>query len=302
MTRIKEIADVDVVEEAAIQTKDELLKVIDAYDGAIVALPPFDREVLAKASKLRIISRYGVGYDTIDVDAAREHSIYVSVTPVHAETVADMAFALMLSAARLIPQAHMHIKNGMWRKNSDRALFVGTDVYEKTLGIIGLGRIGSVLAKRGRDFDMKMLYYDAFRNGELEKSLSVGYRSLHELLAESGFVSIHIPLTKDTEGLIGEEELRTMKKTAILVNASRGEVVDEKALYRALKEGWIGGAVLDVFDQEPIGSDNPLLTLENFILTPHISSTTKECRCKTALLAVENAIRVLQGAKPLYTV
>jgi len=130
----------------------------------------------------------------------------------------------------------------------------------------------------------------------------VGYRSLHELLAESGFVSIHIPLTKDTEGLIGEEELRTMKKTAILVNASRGEVVDEKALYRALKEGWIGGAVLDVFDQEPIGSDNPLLTLENFILTPHISSTTKECRCKTALLAVENAIRVLQGAKPLYTV
>jgi len=300
MRRLKEVADLDVVEEAAVQRKEELLRIIDVYDGAVVAHPPFDREVLAKAERLKIISRHGVGYDTIDVDAARDLGIYVSVTPFHAETVADMAFALILSAARLILQAHLYIKSGMWRKGSDRALFIGTDVFGKTLGIIGLGRIGSVLAKRGRGFDMKVLYYDAFRNGELEKSLSFGYRSLHELLAESDFVSIHIPFTKDTEGLIGEKELRTMKKTAILVNASRGDVVDQEALCRALREGWIGGAALGVFDQEPIGADSPLLTLENVILTPHISSMTKECRRKTALIAVENVIRVLQGAKPLY--
>jgi len=302
MTRLKEVADVDVVEEAAIQTKEGLLKVIDAYDGAIVALPPFDREVIAKARRLRIISRHGVGYDSIDVDAARERGIYVTITPALSETVADMAFALILSAARMIPQGHTYVKTGKWRRRSDRGLFMGTDVFGKTLGIVGLGRIGSVVAKRARGFDMKVLYYDAVRNLELEQSLPLEYRSLPSLLAESDFVSIHTPLTKETEGLIGEKELRTMKKEAILVNTSRGPVVDEKALYHALKEGRLGGAGLDVFEEEPVDPENLLLTLDNVVLAPHIAGTTKECRRRCALLAVQNTIRVLRGEKPLYPV
>ena len=302
MRRLKEVADVDVVEEVAIQTKEGLLKVIDAYDGAIVSLPPFDREVIAKARRLRIISRHGVGYDSIDVDAARERGIYVTITPALSETVADMAFALILSTARMIPQGHIHVKTGKWKRRSDRALFMGTDVFGKTLGIVGLGRIGSVVAKRARGFDMKVLYHDAVRNPELEQNLSLEYRSLPSLLAESDFVSIHTPLTKETEGLIGEEELRTMKKEAILVNTSRGPVVNEKALYRALKEGRLGGAGLDVFEEEPVDPENPLLTLDNVVFAPHIAGTTKECRRRCALLAVENTVRVLRGEKPLYPV
>ena len=302
MKRLKEVADVDEVKESVIQKKERLLKVIGKYDGAIVALPPFDREVISKAKRLKIISRHGVGYESIDIRAAKELGIYVTITPALSETVADMAFALILGAARMLPQAHMFVRMGKWKERSERSLFTGMDVFGKTLGIIGLGRIGSIVAKRGKGFDMKVLYHDVVRNKKAEEALGLEYRSMPQLLVEADFVTIHTPLTEETKGLIGEKELKSMKKSAILVNTSRGPVVDEKALYRALREDWIAGAGLDVFEDEPINPDSPLLTLDNVVFAPHIAGTTKECRRRCALLAVENTIRVLKGEKPLYPV
>jgi glyoxylate reductase len=190
----------------------------------------------------------------------------------------------------------------MWRKRADRSAFMGVDVFGKNLGLIGLGRIGSIVAKRGRGFDMNVLYYDIIRNRRLEEEHVAEYRPLNQLLAEADFISIHTPLTEETRGLVGEKELKEMKKTAILVNTSRGPVIDEKALYRALKEGWIAAAGLDVFEEEPTSPDNPLLTLDNVVLTPHIAGSTWECRRRCAMMAVENTIRVLKGEKPLYSV
>jgi glyoxylate reductase len=302
LKRLKDVADVDVMDESAIQTKDRLLKIIEDYEGAIVALPPFDREVIAHAKKLKVISRHGVGYDNVDVKAAKERGICVTITPALSETVADMAFTLLLSTARRIPQAHIYIKNGLWRKRAERSAFMGVDVFGKTLGLIGLGRIGSIVAKRGRGFDMNVLYYDIIRNRKLEEEQVVEYRPFSQLLAEADFISIHTPLTEETRGLISEKEFKTMKKSAIIVNTSRGPVIDERALYRALKEGWIAAAGLDVFEEEPTSPDNPLLTLDNVVLTPHIAGSTWECRRRCAMMAVENTMRVLRGEKPLYSV
>jgi len=265
-------------------------------------VPPFDGEVIAKARRLKIISRRGVGYDNVDVRAAKERGIAVTITPANAVTVADMAFALLLTAARRVIQAHSFVKNRQWKPSADRDAFLGVDVGGKTLGIIGLGRVGSLVAKRGKGFDMKVLYYDVIRNTKLETELPVQYCPLKQLLAEADFVSLHVFLSAETKGLIGEEELRIMKKQAILVNTSRGPVIDEKALYRALKENWIAFSGLDVFEDEPIKPDNPLLDLENVVLTPHIAGTTEECRRRCSMLAVENTIRVLKGEPPLHPV
>jgi len=302
MKRLKEVADVDVVDESVIQTKDGLLQIIESYEGAIVALPPFDREVITKARKLKVISRHGVGYDNVDVEAAKEKGIYVTITPANSLTVADMAFTLLLSAARKVPQAHVYVKNGLWKKRADRSLFMGVDAFGKTLGLIGLGRIGSIMAKRGKGFDMNIIYHDIVRKRRLEEELGLAYRPLDQIFPEADFISVHVPLTAETKGLIGEEELKAMKKSAILVNTSRGTIVDEKALYRALKEGWIAAAGLDVFEDEPIKADSPLLTLDNIILTPHIAGSTWECRRRCAMMAVENTIQALKGEKPIYSV
>lgn len=297
---LRELADVDFVKEASIQTKEGLMRIIGDYDAAIVAVPPFDREVLSMAPRLRVISRVGVGFDTVDVRAAVERGIRVAITPVLSETVAETTFALMLAAARKIPQAHIYVTGGRWRKRTERDLFMGVDLFRKVLGIIGLGRIGSVVAKRGRAFEMTVLYYDMVRRPELEAE-GVGYRKLDGLLAEADFLSVNVPLTGETTGMIGERELRLMKKTAILVNTSRGAVIDEKALCVALKEGWIAAAALDVFEEEPISPDSPLLTLDNVVLTPHIGGATVECRRRCIAMAVENTVRVLKGEPPLHS-
>jgi D-3-phosphoglycerate dehydrogenase len=302
MKRLQEVAEVDVVKDAVLWNRERLLGLIGDYDGVIIAVPPFDGEVIAKARKLKIISRRGVGYDNVDVQAAKDRGIAVTITPANAVTVADMAFALLLTAARRVIQAHSFVKNRRWKPGADRDAFLGVDVDGKTLGIIGLGRVGSLVARRGLGFDMKVLYYDVIRNNTLEKELPVQYCPLKQLLAEADFVSLHVFLSAETKGLIGEEELLIMKKQAILVNTSRGPVIDEKALYRALKEKWIAFAGLDVFEDEPIKPDNPLLDLENVVLTPHIAGTTEECRRRCSMLAVENTIRVLKGEKPLHPV
>lgn len=302
LCRLRAVAEVNVVDDSVLWRKEKLLGIIGDYDGVIIAVPPFDREVIEKARKLKVISRRGVGYDNVDVEAANERGIYVTITPANAVTVADMTFALLLSSARMIPQAHFFVKNRMWKESSDRDAYIGIDVHGKTLGIIGLGRIGALVAKRGKGFEMRLLYFDVVRKEGLEKELNVEYLPFERLLSESDFVTLHVPLSEETRGLIGEEELRIMKETAILINTSRGPIVDEEALYKALKEGWIAGAGLDVFENEPIETDSPLLTLDNVIFTPHIAGTTRECRRRCSRLAVENTIRVLRGEKPLYPV
>lgn len=302
LQQLQAVAEVDVQDLTRLQDKTYLQSIIGAYEGIIVAPIPLDREVLQYAVNLKVISRRGVGYDTVDVETATEQGIYVTVTPVLSGTVADLAFALLLATARQVPQAHQLISNQRWLKRQDRERFVGSDVFGKTLGIIGLGRIGSEMAKRARGFEMPLRYYDLIRNYSHEKEYQIQFQSLHRMLSEADFVSIHVPLTPRTRGLIGEPEFKMMKRTAIIVNTARGAIIDEKALYTALHEKWIAGAGLDVFEDEPIRLDNPLLALDNVVLTPHLAGATVECRRRTATVAVENVIQVLQGKHPQYSI
>lgn len=302
MQQLQAAAEVDVQDLARLQDKTYLRSIIGMYDGIIVPPIPLDREVLQQALKLKVISRRGVGYDTVDMQTATEQGIYVTVTPVLSGTVADLAFALLLATTRRIPQAHQLISNKCWLKRQDRDRYVGSDVFGKTLGIIGLGRIGSEIAKRARGFEMPLRYYDLIRNYGYEEEYQIQFQPLHRVLAESDFISIHVPLTPRTRGLIAKPELKMMKRTAIIINTARGAIIDEKALYTALHEHWIAGAGLDVFEEEPIRPDNPLLTLDNVVLTPHLAGATSECRRRTATVAVENVLQVLRGKHPRYSI
>lgn len=286
--RLKEVATVDVVDSQTLQNRDHLLAVIGQYEGVIAYVPPFDREILAKASHLKVIACHASR--RIDLDAAAARGIHIALTPLLYDTVAEMTLALLLSAARRVPQAHLHITQGRWLHTTDKQFFSGRNIAGKTLGIVGLGRIGTCVAKRVRGFDMKLLYHDVIRKRALEMKLGLEYRTLNQLLQEADIVTLHVPLTEATCGLIGEPELRLMKRDAILVNTSRGPLVDEHALYRALNEGWIAAAGLDVFNEEPIQPDNPLLTLDTVVLAPHLAGSTKDCD----LQPVEEVIRVLQ--------
>jgi glyoxylate reductase len=251
------------------------------------------------APRLRIISQYAVGYDNIDVKAATERGIYVTNTPgVLTETVADFTMALMMAIARRVVEADKYIRQGKWKVGWHPLYFLGTDLYGATLGIVGLGRIGSAVARRAKGFDMKILYYDVVRRENLEKELGAKFVDLDTLLKESDFVTLHVPLTPKTKDLIGERELKLMKPTAYLINTSRGKVVDEKALIKALKEGWIAGAALDVFYQEPTPPDNPLLELDNVVVAPHIASASLETRSRMAEIVAENLIAFKEGKKP----
>jgi len=283
--------------------EEELMEVVKDADALIVTLSvePVTKKVIDSAPKLRIIARHGVGYDNVDVKAATDRKIWVTIAPVNSETVADLTFTLMLTLARKVCQANQFVKSGKW-KVKDPFLFRGFDIHEKTLGIIGLGRIGQAVARRAKGFGMRVIYYDIYRNEKAEKELGAEFKPLEELLKESDFVSIHVPLTKETYHLIGERELKMMKPTAILVNTARGPIIDTEALVKALKEGWIAGAGLDVFEQEPLPSNHPLLKLENVVLTPHIGANTVDCRIKMAKTVAEEVLRVLSGERPKYPV
>jgi len=293
--------DVEVWPEETPPPKSVLIEKVREVDGLCCLLTDkIDREVIEAASdRLRVISQVAVGYDNIDVEAATEKGIYVTNTPgVLTDTTADFAFALLMAAARRIVEADRYVRGGKWKIPWGLMMFLGQDVWGKTLGIIGLGRIGSAVARRAKGMNMRVLYYDIYRNEAMERELGVEYVDLETLLRESDFVSIHVPLTPSTRHLIDESKLRLMKKTAVLVNTSRGPVVDEKALYKALKEGWIWAAALDVWEKEPTDPDNPLLTLDNVIATPHIASASYETRTKMAVMAVENLIAALEGKVP----
>jgi D-3-phosphoglycerate dehydrogenase len=258
----------------------------------------FSREVIARLQGLKIIANVAVGYDNVDVAAATEAGILVSNTPdVLTDSTADLAFALLLATARRIVEGHAFVHSGRWKKWAID-LMVGHDVHHKTLGIIGFGRIGQAVGRRARGFSMRVLYHDAVRApAEVEQELGAERVELDTLLAESDFVSLHVPLTASTRHLIGAGELRRMKPSAILVNTSRGPVVDEAALAEALHEGVIAGAGLDVFEREPEVHPG-LLNLPQAVLAPHIGSATIETRRKMCLMAAENILAALEHRRP----
>jgi glyoxylate reductase len=256
-----------------------------------------DESVLARAPRLRVVANVAVGYDNIDVAAATRRKIVVTNTPgVLTETTADFTWALLMAAARRVAEADAYTRAGKFTEWG-LLLLLGGDVHGKTLGILGLGRIGQAVARRARGFAMRLLYHDAVRNPAAERDLGVEYVDKARLLAEADFVTLHVNLTPETRHFIGEPELRRMKPTAYLVNAARGPVVDEAAPVRALEEGWIAGAGLDVYEEEPRVHPG-LLECPNAVLAPHIASASRETRTKMALMAVENCLAVLEGTRP----
>ena len=261
-----------------------------------------DEALLAAAPKLKVVSNMAVGYNNIDVEAASRRRIMVTNTPgVLTETTADLTFALLLATARRLVEASDFLRQGRWKTWSPM-LLTGMDVFGATLGIIGMGRIGEAVAKRAKGFDMRVLYYNRTRREDAEQSLGVEYASLDELLAQSDFVCILTPLTPQTRGLIGERELKRMKRTAVLINSARGGIVDEDALYRALKDGEIWAAGLDVFEEEPVKPDHPLLTLPNVVALPHIGSASVRTRTRMAEMAADNLLEALSGRLPAHLV
>jgi len=272
-----------------IQDKDGLLSMItDSVDG----------ELMDRAPRLRMIANMAVGYNNIDVKAATARGIPVSNTPgVLTDATAELAFALILAAARRIADMDRLTRRGEFRFWAPM-LFLGTEVTGKTLGIVGLGRIGKAVARRARGFDMRVIYHNRERMGsDEERELQAEYSDMKRLLRESDFVSLHVPLTEETKYLIGEKELAMMKPTAFLINTSRGPVVDEKALVKVLRERKIGGAGLDVYENEPALAPG-LTELDNVTLLPHVGSGTLETRTRMASLAVENLLAGLRGDVP----
>lgn len=259
--------------------------------------------MLSNAKNLRIISQMIVGYDNIDVECATRLGIYVTNAPgIISEATADFTWALILATARRVVEADNYVRWGEWFR--DRTpwhplMFLGTLVYGKTLGIIGFGAIGRAVARRAKGFSMKILYYDVVRAPkEVEEELGAEYRDLESLLRESDIITIHTPLTKETYHLINDERLKLVKKGAILINAARGPVVDTNALVRALSEGRIAGAGLDVFEEEPLPPNHPLTMFKNVVLAPHIASATYESRLEMASKAAENLIAFAEGRIP----
>ncbi len=280
--------------------REVLLRKVGDIDGLLCLITEnIDKEVFDAGKKLKVVSNYAVGFNNIDVDEASRCGIYVTNTPgILTETTADCAFALMMAVSRRIVEGDKNIRDKKWIHAWGPRMFMGSDIHGKTLGIVGLGRIGVAMTKRAKGFDMNVVYYDPIRRTDLEKEYNITYASLNDLLTLSDFVSIHVPLTKETLHLIGKEQFNLMKKTAYLINTSRGPVVDEKALYQALKVRKIAGAGLDVFEKEPIDLTNPLLNIDNIVMTPHISSASVDTRMAMAMMAATNIVAVLEGKEP----
>lgn len=296
---LKERFDVEIYPEDRAIPREVLMEKVRGVDALLPLLTDrIDAEVMdAAGGSLRIIANYAVGYDNIDVEAATKRRIAVTNTPgVLTETTADLAWALMFAVARRIVESDRFTREGKF-KGWGPMMFLGGDVYGKTLGVVGAGRIGTAVAMRAKGFNMRVLYTDVVRNEKIEREVGARKVELEELLRESDFVTLHVPLTPSTHHLIGERELKMMKKTAYLINTSRGPVVDEKALVEALRSGEIAGAGLDVYENEPELTPG-LAELDNVVLTPHIGSASVETRTRMATLAAENIIALFEGKRP----
>ncbi|MEN9615103.1 MAG: hypothetical protein RL022_525 [Chloroflexota bacterium] len=285
--------------------REVLLRELADGAAAVLALPPSDRlnpEAMAIAPNLKVISGFGVGFDYVDVAEATKRGIAVCNTPgTLTETTADQAWALMLGMARHVPKGDRYVRSGEWKKY-EPALLLGTDIHGATLGVIGMGAIGTAVARRGKGFGMRILYSGRTRRPEAEAETGATYVPMDELLAQSDFVSINCALNAETRGLIGSRELGLMKRTAILVNSARGAIVKQAELAGALNSGTIAGAAIDVFEVEPIAPDDALLACYNAVFAPHLGSATFATRSKMSRLACENITAVLHGQRPPFLV
>lgn len=285
--------------------KDVLFRELNDVEGLYTAggtmVGTIDQELLDHAPNLKVVSNVSVGYNNFDVEAMKKRDVIGTHTPhVLDETVADLAFGLLLSTARRIPELDRFVKEGNWKTTTKYSDTYGKDVHGSTLGIIGMGRIGEAIAKRARfGFNMDLLYYNRNRKLKAEERYGAEYCDLASLLKRSDFVLLMTPLTPETNQLIGKEEFSLMKKSAMFINVSRGQTIDEQALVEALQNGEIAAAGLDVFEQEPIQPDHPLLKMPNVVTVPHIGSATAQTELAMAMRAAENLVTVLQGKEPL---
>lgn len=296
---LRDHADVDYADSDDGLPPAELLSRARGKQAVVCQLTDkFSAQVIEQLEGVRVLANVAVGFDNIEIPAATRKGIFVTNTPdVLTETTADFAFALLMAAARRVVEAHAFVHSGEWRRWTID-LLVGQDIHGKTLGIFGMGRIGQAVARRARGFSMRILYHDLQPvSAMVERELGLEFVPKEKLLAESDFVSIHVPLLPETMRLIGAAELRQMKPTAILVNTARGPVVDEAAVAEALRAGIIASAGLDVFEREP--EVHPfLLELKNVVLAPHIASASVDTRRRMSMMAVSNAVAILEGRRP----
>jgi len=289
---LEDVAEIERNPYEKTMTEEELIQNLKDADAVVLGADKCSRKVIEALERVRVIGRHGVGIDNIDLDAATQKRIIVTYTPhANADAVADHTWALILALARRIIPADISTKAGKWEGTK----FIGIELSSKTIGILGLGTIGQLVAERARGFDMNIFYCDKRRNKALERKIGVTYVDLERLLRESDILTIHAALTSETRKMIGAKELRIMKNTALLINTARGEIIDEKVLVQALREGWIAGAALDVFEREP---PKQLLKMDNVVLTPHIAAYTIEALRRMDVMVAEDIVKVLSGKKP----
>ncbi len=285
---------------AQCKTEEEVINACFDADGIINQYAPITRKVIDNLNKCKVIARYGVGVDTIDVEAATEKGIIVSnVTDYCIDEVSDHAFALLMSAARKVVALNDAVKNGTWDFN------VGVPIFRlrgRVLGLVGFGQIPQALAKKAQSFGIEVVAFDPFVSREVAEQLAVQLVTLEELCSTSDFISVHAPLNEHTKGILSDEQFALMKKETFVINTARGPVIDEKALIRALQNGTIAGAALDVVEEEPISSDNPLLNMDHVILNPHVAWYSEESQEELKRKTAQNVADVLSGFYPKYIV
>lgn len=277
-------------------TEGRLIELLNGMDGAVVGVVPMTDRVIESASSLKVVSMHGVGFDHVDLEAAARKGLIVANCPgANDQAVADLTIGLMVAIARQIRFADQDVRNGKWGR------YHGSELWKKTLGLIGLGRIGHGVAKRALGFDMQVLAYDPYVDEVQAEEIGVRMSSFEEVISAADFLSLHAALTEETRHMIGKSELEHMKPSAFLINTARGGLVDEEALYAALARGQLAGAALDSFATEPpIGS--PLLQLENVVLTPHIGAHTQEAIERVGVLAAQNVVQALRTGEPVHRV
>lgn len=274
--------------------ENELNKLIQDVDGIIVGVDKITREILANAKKLKVITKYGVGLDNIDIEYAKKLGIKITYTPgANKESVADLVFTMILELSRQLFKMDKIVRDNRWDK------VIGKEVYRKTIGIIGTGNIGKSVAKRATGFDMRILGYDVFPDYEFAKEIGMEYVDFETLLKNSDYITLHIPFTENMHHFIDREELEMIKTTAYIINTSRGELINEEALYEALKQKRLAGAALDVFEIEP-PYNSKLIKLENVILSPHCGASTEDAIKRMNMMAVEGLKSILEGREPKF--
>lgn len=290
---LKEVADV--VVDTSI-TPEELLETINEYDAIVVrSRTKVTKEIIENADNLKIIARAGVGVDNIDLDAATEKGVMVVNSPESTSiTVAEHTMGLLLTLARKLSIADKSVKEGKWEKKK----FMGVELRNKTLGVIGMGRIGSQVVNRCKAFEMDAIVYDPYLPADVAKQMGVTLTDLETVLKNADFITIHVPLTPETKHLISDYEFEIMKDTGFIVNCARGGIIDEEALYKALSENKIGGAALDVYEEEPPAEDSKLFELDNIVLTPHIAASTQEAQRDAAIIVADEIIELANGGTP----